>query len=351
MTKRHDSIFSARAPALGYLYQIRYALLDSLRRLRDCEDFQVGIERLDDVQFEPEGRPIELLQTKHHIRKTASLKDSSQDLWHTIRVWASAISDQQVPEGFLAYLITTAQAPEGSAAFYLRPSPRRNIERALQLLDGVSETSSNPTNKAAYEAYRKLTAKQKLALLGSAIVLDSQPDIDELDLHLKKELSFVVSRPKIGSFLKRLEGFWFERAVRHMINEKNDAIASDELQAEIDSLREQFRRENLPVDPDIMSAFVDASGYRDNTFVKQLKMIGIKDGRIVHAIRNFYRAFEQRSRWVGDELLMVGDLERYDDRLFEEWELHFLRMCDDLPRDALDGEMIEAAKRVFEWAA
>ena len=82
---------------MGYLYQIRYALLDSLRRLRDYEDFRVSLEKLDDVQFEPEGRPIELLQTKHHIRRTASLTDSSPDLWHTIRVWASAISDQQVP--------------------------------------------------------------------------------------------------------------------------------------------------------------------------------------------------------------------------------------------------------------
>ena len=218
------------------------------------------------------------------------------------------------------------------------------------MLDGVSEASTNPSNKAAYEAYRKLTAKQKHVLLDSAIVLDSQSNIGELDLHLKKELSFVVSKRKIGDFLKRLEGFWFERTVRHLLDEKNDAIASDELQAEIDSLREKFLQENLPVDHDIMSAFVEASGYRNNTFVKQLAMIGIKDGRIVHAIRNFYRAFEQRSRWVGDELLMVGELERYEDRLFEGWDFRFLRMSDNLNEDASDEKMVEAGKRVFEWA-
>ncbi len=81
-----------------------------------------------------------------------------------------------------------------------------------------------------------------------------------------------------------------------------------------------------------------------------MNMIGMKQKRIVFAIRNFYRAFEHRSRWVGEELLLVGDLEKYEDRLFEEWDLKFVRMCDDLAPEALDDEMVEASKRIYEWA-
>jgi hypothetical protein len=58
--------FSATDAALGYLYQIRLALLNSLRRLSADASFTIYFETLDDVVFEEEGTPVELLQLKHH---------------------------------------------------------------------------------------------------------------------------------------------------------------------------------------------------------------------------------------------------------------------------------------------
>jgi hypothetical protein len=43
--------FSAADSALGYLYQVRVALLWSLRRLKTENDFTVSLETLDDVSF------------------------------------------------------------------------------------------------------------------------------------------------------------------------------------------------------------------------------------------------------------------------------------------------------------
>ena len=60
-------MFSAIPALTGYLYQCRYALLESLRRLRDEMEFQVYIETLDDIEFKPDSGSMELLQTKHHI--------------------------------------------------------------------------------------------------------------------------------------------------------------------------------------------------------------------------------------------------------------------------------------------
>ncbi|NKB25368.1 MAG: hypothetical protein GKR87_13525 [Kiritimatiellae bacterium] len=64
------------------------------------------------------------------------------------------------------------------------------------------------------------------------------------------------------------------------------------------SLREE---ESLPIDDDIMSASVDASGYQNRLFVHQLKIIEVVNTRIFHAIRNLYRAYEQRSRWMRED--------------------------------------------------
>ena len=111
----------------------------------------------------------------------------------------------------------------------------------------------------------------------------------------------------------------------------------------------QFKEDNLPVDDDIMRATVDASGYLGRAFVEQLKLIGVNQNRVVHAIRNYYRAFEQRSRWMREDLLYVGDLDRYEDRLIEEWDLMFQQMRDELGEDAADEAMTRAAQDLYKW--
>src|SRR3990172_986423 len=77
---------SAREPLLGYLYQVRVALLHALQRLRS-ETFRVRFEVLDDVEFQSEGAPADLLQMKHHLKRTSGLGDSSTDLWKSLAIW------------------------------------------------------------------------------------------------------------------------------------------------------------------------------------------------------------------------------------------------------------------------
>jgi hypothetical protein len=110
--------FSATASAVGYLFQCRYALLESLRRLRRDDQFMVSIETRDDVVFERDGEPPDLLQTKHHVKKTANLTDTSPDLWKTIRIWCEGLINGNIPDGATFFLITTAEAPKGAAASY-----------------------------------------------------------------------------------------------------------------------------------------------------------------------------------------------------------------------------------------
>ena len=48
----------------GYLYQIRYAL--NLLMESDEPNYQISIEKFDDVAFDDNGTPKELIQLKHH---------------------------------------------------------------------------------------------------------------------------------------------------------------------------------------------------------------------------------------------------------------------------------------------
>ncbi len=108
--------YSAVSSALGYFYQVRYALLEALRRLRTGYGFNVSIETLDDVVFDSSADPLEIFQLKHHINKAANLTDASPDLWKTLRIRCEASAADRIPAGTVFILITTASAGQGHAA-------------------------------------------------------------------------------------------------------------------------------------------------------------------------------------------------------------------------------------------
>jgi len=62
MNNNGTADFSAADSALGYIFQCRLALLLALRRIRSGDEFLLSLETLDDVVFEQEGKPPELLQ-------------------------------------------------------------------------------------------------------------------------------------------------------------------------------------------------------------------------------------------------------------------------------------------------
>src|SRR5689334_8509694 len=134
--------FSAADSALGYLYQVRVALLWSLRRARAGGDFVVSLEKLDDVTFESlhvtGAEPEELLQTKHHRTREASLSDASSDLWKSLRVWFESHAANTIHPGTALYLLTTGAAPKDGAAWFLRSDEARNVDKALQILEAVT---------------------------------------------------------------------------------------------------------------------------------------------------------------------------------------------------------------------
>jgi hypothetical protein len=155
--------FGAAAPAIGYLYQCRYALWRLLIRSRTDAVAELSIERLDDIAFD-QGTDQERLQTKHSIRRRASMSDASPDIWKTLRVWSEGIiaGTLDVPGAVLS-LVTTAIAPNGGAAACLRPEgyglSLRDPATALQLLEAVTQ-SSNTTQAeilASHKAFMNLT--------------------------------------------------------------------------------------------------------------------------------------------------------------------------------------------------
>ena len=345
-----DGTFSAKAAALGYAYQFRYSLLVGLRRYKDSLDWQVWLETADDVEVSGTDDHA-LLQLKHRSQ-AATLTDSSADLWKTLRVWSEAVATGQVdPDVTDFVLVTTAGASPASAASMLGADRAlRDPGAALDRLLDAANTSSNAALKAAFETFRDLTPEQQLSMLTSTTVVTGEGNISQIDDELRSECALAARHGQVDGFVERLEGWWFRRCLRQLADQGTEGITASEFDAFFSELRDSFRNSNLPVD----WLELDLLAHDDETtwtrvFVKQLELLAIAEPRIGFAVRDYLRAFTQRSRWTRDGLLVVGELQAYERRLVEEWEIVFERMRDDLGDEATESQKVEAAKELYAW--
>ena len=250
MTYKEASCSQLLMPPSVICTRLGPALLWMLRRLKTEPEFLVGIETLDDVAFETTGgEPTDLIQTKHHKSGIGSLSDASPDLWKTLRIWFEGHESGSIPAGSNLYLVTTASAPDGSAASYLRAYPR-NIATAQQALDTTALSSTNKANTQAYQVYRAANPSRRVTVLKKVVVFDAAPSVMDLDDELKQEVYWAVGREHHAAFLERLEGWWLRRILHQLANATSDRVGSVELESQMSDLREQFKQEALPIDDD-----------------------------------------------------------------------------------------------------
>jgi hypothetical protein len=339
----------ASSSATGYLYQCRYALFASLKEMASNPDLEISIEKFDDIAFEKNGDPVALIQTKHHINGIGNLTDASGDLWKTLGIWAGLASkDAETPFRARLMLLTTGEAPSGSAASFLRARDRDEDKAHSQLLNAAS-TSTSASNKNFYKVFRDLPETTRKSLLKTITVIDVSANILDVREDICDQLRFAVPREKVDILVERLEGWWFTMVIRAMSG-PGGAIPLTAIENKIDELRESFKREALPIDfADKTPPAAVVAALDKRPFVHQLRLISIGDRRVEFAIRDYYRASEQRSKWAREDLLIDGELEVYERHLVEAWEPRFEGMKDELESGCPPPAKIDAGQKLYTW--
>jgi hypothetical protein len=353
-----QSQFSAAASSAGYLYQARLALLLCIPHLNTGVEIAISVERLDDVAFEKNGTPFELLQTKHHIDRVASLSDTSPDVWKTLRVWAeAAAADPSLPSRTKLVLVTTGEAPLGSASALLRPpqtyplGTKRDPKSAKERLTEVAETSKNTSLKSAFTAFLALSDAMRSSLLSAVEIVDRQPLLTDLGNELEHALRLVAPGGKSALAREMLEGWWWPRICTALMANPPDAIAIGAIEAKLDDIRDTLKRDALVADyehaePDD-AEIAEYDGFR---FVQQLRVIGLGGNRLRFAKRDYYRAFVQRSKWTREHVVLDEELERFEQRLVEEWEPRFAAMCDlHVGRENNEAKLKQDGQDIYYW--
>ena len=330
------SQFSASEPALGYLYQLRYALLQILRLPEETTCF---IEKDDDIDFTDadEGR---ILASLKHKAPGDTLTDLSPDFWKSVRIWlTNYLNETKKPSSAKYILCTTGKVQVGSflTAFLPDASLGENLSARIT---GVLGGSESKTIKKTTDLLANLPQDQWPDFFRRITIYDCLERIQDVpELIITEKLRTV--RPQFRRpVYERLEGWWINECIELLTGKRQDPFRSSEVSEMLSSITEQFREDNLPID------FEDAEPEQgvnpdsdDRYFVKQLRAIGLRSNRLRRAILDYYRAFEQRGKWQRENVTLTGEIEQYDDRLVDEWarirEIIFDELKADSPEEVL----------------
>ena len=343
--------YSASGSMLGYLYQVRMALLWATKQSA-FGNFTLSVETLDDVSFSDDKDATVVLQTKHSINSQATISDLSTELWKTLQVWIDGYASGEVPLNASRFLISTARITAGTACAALSTDEcQRNVGTALKMLNQAAITSTNNTLKNTFDAFLALQHDQQFQLLNTIYVVGEEPNAVDIEKALKEAIHY-VSIWHIDVALQMLEGWWFKRVVYELMH-KGKGITSYEFDNQVSEIQESLKRDSLPIDGELDSLMVALSElpeYASRPFYKQVQLVGAGPARIRNAITSYLQAFRQRSAWTRDDLLFETDLRSYDHRLVEEWILLREQICDELGDEPTETELAKAGRAILKWA-
>jgi hypothetical protein len=339
---------AAASPALGYLYQSQWPLLELLRGSWDRPDLSITLEIFDDVAWEDQGTATQLLQLKHHAKSARSLGDMSPDMWRTLRVWLDGV-DVGDPSGPSLCLVTTQTAAPNGAAAALRPveSGERDVGQALRKLEVAAQDSIEKAGAETRSRFLALSTREREVFVGRIQVLDQAPMIADLDAAVRREVGRALPRSHEDTFMDLLWSWWHRR-VLEMLQGTLRSVSGMDVDTHINTLRDGFTHDTLPTLVPI-DAFDPASeaDYADRPFVEQLRWVGTPPVVIQKSIIDYYRAYTQTAAWVEDNLIGSGELDVFEKKLRDEWDREFAYMAADLPADATDDDKRRAGQQLL----
>jgi hypothetical protein len=351
MTADRADRFSAGEQGLGYLYQPRFALLQMLQL---PEETSVFVEKDDDIDFVDVGGRKTLGSLKHKA-PGERLTDLSVDFWKSVRIWLTRYKDGgRIESTHHFYLFTTNEV---SGTSFLREFlPTTNSRAAddpslVALADAaLAETKSEPILKIAKELH-DLNEAEQIDFLRRITIFDRAPRIDDIPGHIKDRHMRSIRREYRDSVFQRLEGWWHDIVLSLLTGKRSLPIYGYEVSDKLTAFADEYKADNLPITfrGKVPDGEIDTNN-DDRLFVRQLREIAVSSARIRNAILDYYRAYEQRSAWARENLLVSGELEDYEDRLEDEWSRYRDVVFEKLDKESAESVLREAGQRLYQWA-
>lgn len=340
------SKFSAAEQGLGYIFQPRLALLQAL----DCpEDCQVFIERNDDVEFVEQDGTASLGSLKHKAGGDR-LADLSTDFWKSVRIWLVNFKGTGRTASKARYqLFTTAEVSGGSFLTQFEDFVADGERRAHDAGAALTTSKSELIGKIAAEL-ADLNGDELIDFYSRITIFSRTPRIDDIPGLVGRRL-ITVRKEFRQALFQRLEGWWIDLVIQTLTGRRSEPIKVQEIHDRLAALADDYKIDSLPIEfhEKLPEGSIDATGDK-RRFVEQLRALNLSTDRIRYAIIDYYRAFEQRSSWARANLLVSDEIERYEDKLVEEWGRYRALVCENITVDSRDEACVTAGRELYQWA-
>ncbi len=341
--------FSASEQGLGYIYQPRFALL---KMFEMPESTSVLIEKEDDLDF-IDANGVKTLASLKHKALGDRITNLSVDFWKSVNIWIHRYNDQdRIQSDLRFFLFSTATVSSDSFLRHFSPdaSPADLEPRLWVTAVDALESSKSQLLLPIQEALRDFSDSEKEDFFARITIFDESPRIVDIPGIIKGKMR-TVRREIRGAIYERLEGWWNDLIVRMLSGQEDAPINNNEISDKLSSYCEEYASDNLPITFRNVSPAEEVDVESDTrVFVQQIRALGISSIRIRNAILDYYRAFEQRSAWARENLLVSQEIELYEDRLVDEWERYREIVFEDLNENSADSVLTDAGKNLYRWA-
>jgi len=350
MAETSNDQYAAGEQGLGYIYQPRFGLL---KLLQLPESTSILIEKDDDLDFiDKDG--IKTLASLKHKGVGDRLTDLSTDFWKSVRIWLVRYNRDGRSEASLRFFLFSTGAVSNTS--FLRrflfepPAEDDEVVSLTQITASVLAKTESKLIAPIAEEFHKLSDDEKEDFLSRIVIFDGGPRIEDVPSIIKDQHMRSIRRDNRDAIFERLEGWWNEIIVNLLIGKRTDAIFGYEISDKLSAFAEEYKSDNLPITFRGMVPAGEINADNDpRLFVVQLREIGISSNRIRNAILDYYRAFEQRSSWARESLLVSGEMEEYEDRLVDEWSRYRDVVFEELDEQSADAVLLEAGKALYRW--
>lgn len=341
-----NSPFSAAEQGLGYIFQARFALL---KILAIPESSSVFLEKEDDVEFVTEAGTKSLSSLKHKAHGD-KLTDLSTDFWKSARIWlAHYLNNGRIASESRFWLFTTATISSGSFLTLFTDGAAVDEDRAKAAQDALARSNSTLIGTIR-EELAVLSDVEQRDFYSRITIIDDTPRITDIPRLIDQHLR-TIRRESRAALFERLEGWWTDLVIKLLAGERKEPVRGYEVSDKLSALADEYRTDNLPITfrnrlPD---GQIDVAN-DTRIFVEQLRILDLSTTRIRNAIIDYYRAFEQRSSWARESLLVSGEIEEYEDRLVDEWTRYREIIFESLAETSDDEACLKAGKELYRWA-
>ena len=351
MTVPTTDKYSAGEQGLGYIYQARLALLQLLQL---SEDTAVFLEKDDDLDF-IDGDGGKSLASLKHKAVGDRLTNLSVDFWKSVNIWLARYKRDGRAESNLQFFLFTTGTVSGDS-FLARLLPDQpvvlgDVATLTELADSALAKSRSPRIRQIATAFDELSDSEKLDFLERILILDASPRIEDIPAIIRDKHLRTIRREHREFVFERLEGWWTDIVIKQLSGAKTEGIFGYEVSDKLSDFAEEYKTDNLPITFRGKKPAEEFDTESDpRLFVAQLREIGVSSSRIRSAILDYYRAFEQRSAWARENLLVSGEVEEYEDRLADEWNRYKDVVFEKLNDDSAEDALREAGATLYNWA-